>query len=331
MKINVFGVGRSGTKAVLLYLAYLIAKNEKTVKINYEPYFWKSIGILSHVGMKINLDTKPVLFTDEKLSPRHEEFIRNLIKEERDVSIVTKFIRGNGRIGQINDIIKPDYTFVIIREVYDVLNSLTKFDWDFFTTPISKRENSWKYFFENIQYDLLSIDSSVRTDVEKNNCWEVQNAFYWYVMNVAALKYEHGNTYYIPYKEIEYIDKLTKKLSKLEMHNVTITDKKFTGENVQKDFPLRHTKGIPRGGYYLNLLNHLRFSLTPNSNLSEASYGDWLEIATVDPGNTKKKKKNRRTVKKVQNHALINYFQHDIHSRSKIKIQPIVLPDYHNV
>ena len=38
--ILIYGVGRSGTKAIQLYLSYLIALQEEKMWINYEPYFW---------------------------------------------------------------------------------------------------------------------------------------------------------------------------------------------------------------------------------------------------------------------------------------------------
>ena len=40
MNIVVYGVGRSGTKAIQLYLAYMAAIRSGKVHINYEPYLW---------------------------------------------------------------------------------------------------------------------------------------------------------------------------------------------------------------------------------------------------------------------------------------------------
>ena len=41
MKVNIYGVGRSGTKAVQLYIAYLLARKFVKVWVNYEPSHWK--------------------------------------------------------------------------------------------------------------------------------------------------------------------------------------------------------------------------------------------------------------------------------------------------
>ena len=39
MHISIYGVGRSGTKAIQLYLSYLLAQKHGQVWINFEPYF----------------------------------------------------------------------------------------------------------------------------------------------------------------------------------------------------------------------------------------------------------------------------------------------------
>ncbi|MDP9740812.1 UNVERIFIED_ORG: hypothetical protein QFZ59_002642 [Bacillus sp. B2I3] len=136
MKINIFGVGCSGTKAIQLYIAYLIAKKEGMVRNNYEPYYWmnRRVKDLSKEGINFHINSD-IINMDGIISEEHINFLTSLISEH--VSTVTKFIRANGRIKAINRIMKPDYTIVIIRDLYEVLTSLSKNEWDFLGKGLS--------------------------------------------------------------------------------------------------------------------------------------------------------------------------------------------------
>ena len=43
MKINIFGVGRSGTKGIQMYLTLCMLERFKKIGINYEPFLWHDI------------------------------------------------------------------------------------------------------------------------------------------------------------------------------------------------------------------------------------------------------------------------------------------------
>ena len=150
MHISIYGVGRSGTKAIQLYLSYLLAKKHGEVWINYEPYFWldRKTTTLNYEGF-YHHSTSPHLLSDSgKLSPGHLRFLKKLTKPNK--TIVTKFIRGNGRINAINEVLKPDYNFIIVRDLYQVLISVLKTNWDFLSVGFEYRM-SWDKFINEVK------------------------------------------------------------------------------------------------------------------------------------------------------------------------------------
>lgn len=195
MRINIFGVGRSGTKAIQLYLSYLVALKEKKVWVNYEPYLWISRkGIhINHYGLECHLQTPFILSTEEKITDKkHLIFLDSLRDAPEGYSIITKFIRANGRIPQINKVLDPDYSIVVIRNLYEVIGSISEKDYTLFSVghfpgAQNKHYEKSKEFLEEAHHKLL-IDKNLYTFFSKRiSNRTLKNSMYWYVMNKAAI------------------------------------------------------------------------------------------------------------------------------------------------
>jgi hypothetical protein len=164
--------------------------------------------------------------------------------------MVTKFIRGNGRIDAINEIIQPDLTIVVIRDLYEVLISLLKNNWDFwsigFEYPIS-----WNDFVEEVrQKELLD-----RFDWVMNRIHDRidQNAFYWYSMNLAALRSREKNIRFLPYRRIRETEDLAQEFIPSK-NRPAINEPRFSGDYIHSDFPLRSISPEHRRTSILNNL-----------------------------------------------------------------------------
>lgn len=130
LRINIFGVGRSGTKAVQLWLAYMLANKYGEVLVNYEPFHHLSkSGGQSEWGKRIHLSLPFLTRQTEYSGNSFPSFCRTLT---RHPIVITKFIRATGRINLINAYTKPDLSFLVVRDLYEVLNSVGKLTWNLF-------------------------------------------------------------------------------------------------------------------------------------------------------------------------------------------------------
>jgi hypothetical protein len=167
MNILIFGVGRSGTKAVQLYLSYLLSQKNGSAWINYEPYFWlnrKTVSI-NYEGLYHHSSSPHIATDPSQLSRRHRNFLQQLSNHKEDV--ITKFIRGNGRTRAIIPLIQPDHTFVIVRDLYQVLKSVLRTNWDFLSVGFEYKLN-WENFMNEVRRSGLVerydwCDSQIRT------------------------------------------------------------------------------------------------------------------------------------------------------------------------
>lgn len=203
MKINIFGVGRSGTKAIVNSSLYLLASNYNNVRLNYEPYFWiNTKGVKSFRGMKhAYFDSQS--FNPIKLENKQERFIRSLGKG--NLPTISKFIRANHKINAINDILSPDISIIVIRDLYEVLASVMKFSWDFFRIGY----NIFELSHRTILFNLINeaYESELITKGQQEEFLEMSkindykrfygNAIYWYLMNKTALVHtDSKNSFY---------------------------------------------------------------------------------------------------------------------------------------
>lgn len=234
MHTLIFGVGRSGTKAVQLYLSYLFAEKNGSTWINYEPYFWlnRKTSIINYEGLYHHASSPNIATSPDQFSRRHRNFLQDLSKHPTD--IVTKFIRGNGRIGAIRPLLDADLTIVIIRDLYQVLTSVLRTNWDFMSVGFEYKMN-WDSFLHETAKSGLIDDMDWFTD--RINDRLDRNAFYWYVMNLSSIEHSAEDIVFIDYNEIEKTESIAKVLFKRD-DLPPISSPIFNGDYIHTDYPL---------------------------------------------------------------------------------------------
>lgn len=207
MRVNIFGVGRSGTKAIQLYIAYLIAKREEQVWINYEPYYWldRKASVPNYEGIYHHKSSRMFEKSVQGLTIPHRRFLTKLHTFEG--STVTKFIRANGRIGAINQVMVPDFTLVVVRDLNQVLDSVAKCGWDLLGNHLAGGSD-WQRLLEEVNQAGLISPSELNGLLKKVVTVQDQNAFYWFMMNLAALQERAPNLFYIDYERIGMMEEI---------------------------------------------------------------------------------------------------------------------------
>ncbi len=250
MKLTIFGVGRSGTKAVQLYLSYLIAQRENNVWINYEPYFWmnRHTQNINYEGYFHHSRAPHLIKSAKDLSKEHLHFIKKL--SVSGISSTTKFIRANGRMEAINQVLEPDHSFVIVRDLYQVLVSVLKTEWDFWSIGFEYPQN-WEGFVQEVRQKKL-IDN-FDWCMEQINDRIDQNAFYWYAMNKAVLQSTWPGTYFIPYSQITAVEEIARTIID-SRSDESIREELFTGSYIHENYPLLSKTNI---GNFKDITNSL--------------------------------------------------------------------------
>lgn len=244
MKINIYGVGRSGTKALQLYLAYMFAKEEGSARINYEPYnYYTRTGPLNFHGIYHHYNS--ALFADnaDQLNPAHRKFIQSLAKND-NITTITKFVHATGRIGAISEIMKPDLNIVVVRDLYPVLSSLARMNWDFLSFGYKLLRKSYVSIWDNLvrEIEQKNIVADFGSIKNKINDKITMNALYWYAMNMSALNHQDEKTIFINYRDLHLLPgMLAQKGIKIDS-GVQISDAMFKGTNVHKNYPLKDIK-----------------------------------------------------------------------------------------
>jgi len=235
MHITIFGVGRSGTKAIQLYLAYYLALLEGKVWINYEPYLWidRKKQNTNYKGFHLHKSEPIIIKSYSELSGNHRQFLNKL--KHNEISTVTKFIRGNGRINAINEILQPDYSILVVRNLYEVLQSVLHNEWDFWSVGWEFRLDWDQFVFEIRESGLLKeVDYCLKHTHDRID----RNAFYWYAMNKAAIGLAQNNLIVIDYTNLHEIEDLAKNIFSSEIEIEPIKSKKFDGELLHYNYPL---------------------------------------------------------------------------------------------
>jgi hypothetical protein len=315
MHIVIYGVGRSGTKAVQLYLSYLFAKRDGNVWINYEPYFWldRKTKAVSFEGFYHHTHSPHFAQRADELPKRNIRFLNKLTRHSGN--IVTKFIRGNGRINAINEIFRPDHTLVIIRDLYQVLHSVMKTEWDFWSV-------GWEYLLDWEAF----VEEIRRKEIIENLDWCLpqihdrmdQNAFYWYTMNVAALKSDK-NYFWLHYRDINKIEEVARAIFNVQQLEEPFRSPKFSGEFLHRNYPLKSQE-------HTNFRSHILNQVLYKSQLFK-NYG-WF-LASRDIGSSAHinkdyfltEEKTIGTSIVIQKRDLYEYFIQDIEKRFDKVIQ----------
>ena len=268
MKINIFGVGRSGTKAVQVYLTYLLARHTgDPVHVNYEPYFWQSRnGPISYEGLIYHYRDPLFALSPEVFSESHRAYLTSLSRHQ---SVVTKFIRGNGRIAAIDRLTAPDHTIVIVRDLYSVLESLLDLDWNLYSEFSPFFGMSYRSVFPGIcaQLETLDVANELRP-LSQSGSRIAKNALYWYVMNRAALNVApRENLYFLDYAHLQELENLASRRLGLPGQGISPENKMFRGTHIhdsrlfrdQRRPTHRIKRAVNRQAYYLSALYGMDF------------------------------------------------------------------------
>ena len=211
MVINIFGVGRSGTKAIQYYLSYLLAEKYGQVRINYEPYFWRDrkVKSISYKGLLIDYND-PQVCDEHHDCGRHKSYLESLIRTD-SVPVVNKFIRGNGRIGFINHVTRPDMSIVVIRKLPEVLDSLSNMRWNFYDAGFMYFKmnyyDKWHQLILDLEKSSISLSHIPYAKSLKRRHEVHRNALYWYYMNLLAINEHGGSVRYLDYEKLSEIEK----------------------------------------------------------------------------------------------------------------------------
>ncbi|MCB0745407.1 MAG: hypothetical protein KDC67_15985 [Ignavibacteriae bacterium] len=221
MKITIFGIGRSGTKAIQLYTAYYVAKKYQKVRIVYEPFFMHSRkkGSENSFAYRVH-STAPIVNAENSSS------LNNLINSfnfNDEIATVYKFIRGNGRIDMINDTLKPDLSILVVRDLYEVLASIAVQTWNM--------EDRWN----KIQSELIKFYPEAEYLTHPNKL--MRHAAYWYCLNKYSLENSKTINYFLNFSKA---DKMKDILNDNNLEaDKQISERIFTGENIHYDYPLK--------------------------------------------------------------------------------------------
>lgn len=228
-------MGQGDPDAIELYFSYLLAKKYQKVWINNEPYYWLSryCQYLNNEGIHHHVNS-PLFFLDQNLKQKkvgkHENYLKQISNSYN--IMITKFIRGNGRINFIDNVMKPDYNIIIIRNLFDVLNSIKKMNWDFLGKGLV-HPNDWNRLMKEInEKKLMSREKkyiNIKDDLDKN-------VIYWYIMNKFVLENKKENYIFINYDNIEKAENIAKKIGLLNRSkDLKIKNRIFKGNKIIGD------------------------------------------------------------------------------------------------
>ncbi|MEM7756851.1 MAG: hypothetical protein AAF298_01785 [Cyanobacteria bacterium P01_A01_bin.40] len=230
MKINIYGVGRSGTKALQLYLTYILCQQNQQVWVNYEPFKYANRQLtISNLGQQIHYSNPLFIDNYQSMSGNLTYFCQDLAAHQY---VVTKFIRANGRINAINQVMQPDLSILVIRDLYQVLASSAIANW-----CLVESKSEWERFVAEAKerYPIIKQVGQLGRLFYADKL--LITAVYWFVMNMSALD-NLGKTIVIKYADLK--QNSLGKLSNLITHrNLPLTNSMFQGRNIHTNYPLQ--------------------------------------------------------------------------------------------
>lgn len=268
MKINIYGVGRSGTKAVQSYIAYHLAKKYERVWINYEPFYFHSrFGSINFNSFWKHYHL-PHFISDSYFAPRtYQTFFKQLV-QHTEQPIISKFIRGNGRINLINKFTQPDISIVIIRDLYSTISSVLGENWDYYRLGSINGLKLGKIdYFEKIYFDQKKISLTKNSKINLlaknatlNNNRVIKNSLYWYWMNKYVLSIHSKNTFYLKYDNLSHLpDFLSSKFPIIFNNCENINHYKFKGNLLQSNHVLKTNNKRRKLREYISCIDELLF------------------------------------------------------------------------
>ncbi len=238
--INIFGVARSGTKVLQLFITELMLQKENRVRLNYEPYYWVSrkLGVLNFTGMRLHLHEPHFATSKNNFHSSHLTFLENLYADT-DISTITKFIRANGRAYAINEWSQVDHSFLIVRSLKDLLPSLEKLKFNLFSVGQKMETSFWSKFIREAKEKGLTQGLPSPLLDSANN--QTKNALYWYCTNLDALN-NLNDTIVIPYEELA---NYSNGISKLILGtSIDYNTRQFNGNDIHNDRVIKNLQPL---------------------------------------------------------------------------------------
>jgi len=268
-RINIFGVGRSGTKAVQLWLGYLMAKKYGEVWINYEPlrYQSKSLGP-NHWGWRVHR-SMPLLAEDNE--DNRSTFRSFGTALNRHPVVVSKFIRATGRINVINSVTKPDLSILVVRDLYQVLQSVGRLTWNLFDN-----EKEWLRLHRQAIEDNPSYEKNYGKISQYDK--HLTNATYWYLMNKHALDHLE-DTIVVDYADLRTLETHVK-IAGIGTEGTSVRDALFKGGRIHRQSPLEEVEkgGSPRLSRVFEAILPDKVSSEINARFSKLPPGSLCKI-----------------------------------------------------
>lgn len=188
MNLLITGTGRSGTKALQLYLTLALLQKHEAIHLNYEPYLWKTRkGRFSFEGIRHHVSSVCFPTDSDQLSRKHHRYFERMVASE--LPTITKCIRGLGRMSFLKDDLEAELWIHVVRDLYDVLDSLERQDWNLCETgppifPFPKIDLWPKYLEES---NKLPVPKEIRAAIVQAKSEMEKNAVCWYLDNLAVL------------------------------------------------------------------------------------------------------------------------------------------------
>lgn len=260
MKINIFGVGRSGTKAIQLWLTYILLQQSKQAWVNYEPFCYRTKSLVPTQWGRLLHQSLPLMMCPGcTVSKSFEAFCHHLADHDM---VVTKFIRGNGRINRINEIMQPDFSILVVRDLYQVLNSIALQNWNLVE---NKREWARISVIAKAQYPFLT-EMGLTGTAGINKI--AMSAVYWFVMNMTALE-NLNETFVIDFNQLESVATIPTQCGLQVKELPLLTTPLFHGNNIHQDYPLAARPADNLKGHRAARLDPLRNLLVKLSKRGE--------------------------------------------------------------
>jgi hypothetical protein len=210
---------------------------------NYEPYqHLTRKGIVNYRGVNHDLQSKKVMGRADELSVSHSRFLKDLVGHK--VPTITKFIRGNGRISQVNNCMKPDLTILVVRNIYQVLASVIQMPWNLYSFGSPSIKLSYRNFLDEVVEEALE-QGLINESVLKSASFLIgnrlfDNALYWYIMNLSALNSIDDNTLVLRYEEMDNLPELLhSRMPIIFPGDDNMNEKLFVGGNIHSDVTLK--------------------------------------------------------------------------------------------
>lgn len=191
-KVSILSVGRSGSKALQLYISTGIAHKFGKVWVSYEPFMYRDKSLTKNpYGRYVDKKTPVVGYEKNDVDKDFEKFVREVSSEHPSTS---KFIRAGGRSGKIIRKLNVDMVILIVRDIYEVVESIARRTWN--------PQVDWSKLCFESKDDYSFLKNYLTPHTNKI----VQSAIHWYIINdqmISSLKFTDCNVRLVRYKSIK--------------------------------------------------------------------------------------------------------------------------------